>query len=148
YADRWDKLKALKWIELFAMLQAILLGILTLLDAVSIWHIILLSLTLGSINAFEVPIRQSFVVDMVDRDKTALGNAIALNSTVFNLTRLIGPSIAGILISTVGEGWCFMANGLSYGIVLISLFNMRLSVPFVKIMEEPRVWQKLKECLQ
>lgn len=148
YADRWDKLKALKWIELFAMLQAILLGILTLLDAVSIWHIILLSLTLGSINAFEVPIRQSFVVDMVDRDKTALGNAIALNSTVFNLTRLIGPSIAGILISTVGEGWCFMANGLSYGIVLISLFNMRLSVPFVKIMEEPRVWQKLKEGLQ
>lgn len=145
YADRWDKLKALKWIELFAMLQAILLGALTLLGMVTIWHLILLSLTLGVINAFEVPLRQSFVVDMVDRDKNALGNAIALNSTAFNLTRLIGPSIAGVLISAVGEGWCFMVNGLSYGIVLISLLSMRLRLPADLVKGKPEVWRKLKE---
>ena len=145
YADRWDKLKALKWIELFALLQAVLLGVLTLMDMVNIWHLIALSLTLGVINAFEVPLRQSFVVDMVDRDKGALGNAIALNSTVFNMTRLVGPSIAGVLISVVGEGWCFMANGLSYGIVLISLFSMRLNLPRVINEGKAEVWNKLKE---
>lgn len=145
YADRWDKHKALEWIELFAMLQAILLGVLTLMDMVNIWHLIALSLTLGVINAFEVPLRQSFVVDMVDRDKAALGNAIAINSTVFNMTRLVGPSIAGILISFVGEGWCFMANGASYGVVLISLIFMKLNLPPVVAEGKPEVWKKLKE---
>lgn len=144
-ADRWNKLKALKWLEIFAMLQAILLGVLTLLGVVEIWHIIALSLTLGVINAFEVPIRQSFVVEMVDRDKAALGNAIALNSTVFNLSRLIGPSLAGVLISLVGEGWCFIINGLSYGLVLISLISMRISIPFIKKIDKPKVWENLKE---
>lgn len=145
YADRWNKVKALKWIELFAMFQAILLGVLTLMGIVEIWHIIALSLTLGIINAFEVPIRQSFVVDMVDGDKSALGNAIALNSTVFNLTRLIGPSLAGILISVVGEGWCFIINGISYALVLISLTSMRITTPFVKQLGDAQVWQNLKE---
>ncbi|HEU4608448.1 MAG TPA: MFS transporter, partial [Chitinophagaceae bacterium] len=80
YADRWNKLKALKRIEILALIQALILGILTLLNLIQVWEIIVLSLCLGTINAFEVPMRQSFVVEMVNRDKEALGNAIALNS--------------------------------------------------------------------
>lgn len=145
FADRWNKHKALCRIEALALLQAFILGIVTLLGIVQIWHIIVLSLFLGVINAFEVPVRQSFVVEMVDRDKDALSNAIALNSTVFNLSRLIGPSIAGILISAVGEGWCFMANSFSYGMVLISLLLMKIvtSENFQK--EKGNVLMRLKE---
>ncbi|HEU5365466.1 MAG TPA: MFS transporter, partial [Hanamia sp.] len=148
YADRWDKHKALCRIEAFALLQAFLLGLLTLLNVVAIWHIIVLSLFLGVINAFEVPIRQSFVVEMVERDKESLSNAIALNSTVFNLSRLIGPSVAGILISAVGEGWCFMANALSYAIVLGSLLMMRLPKNFITRAKEVQIIKKLKEGIQ
>ena len=148
FADRWDKHLALCRIEAFAAAQAFILGLLTLFGVVQIWHIIVLSLSLGIINAFEVPIRQSFVVDMVNRDKEALPNAIALNSTVFNLSRLIGPSIAGILISTVGEGWCFMANAFSYVIVLVSLLMMHLPKEKMKIETERQVFLKLKEGIQ
>ncbi|HET8573315.1 MAG TPA: MFS transporter [Edaphocola sp.] len=125
YADRWNKHKALSRIDTLAMLQALVLGLLTLFHMVAVWHLVLLSLLLGMVNAFEVPVRQSFVVDMVGRDRYSLQNAIALNSTVFNLSRLIGPSIAGILIGSLGEGWCFMANALSYAIVVTSLLMMR-----------------------
>lgn len=148
YADRWDKHKALCRIEAFAMGQAFLLGILTLLGIVQIWHIIALSLCLGIINAFEVPMRQSFVVEMVEGDKTALPNAIALNSTVFNLSRLIGPAVAGILISAVGEGWCFMANALSYAIVLGSLLMMRIPKSVLERAKEVDIVNKLKEGIQ
>ncbi len=126
FADRWNKRRALIRIESLALLQAALLGVLTLTGLIHIWHIVTLSLLLGIVNAFEVPMRQSFVVEMVDRDKGALGNAIALNSTVFNLSRLVGPSVAGILISVAGEGWCFMANALSYAIVVVSLVMMKM----------------------
>lgn len=145
YADRWNKHKALCRIEAFALAQAFLLGLLTLFNLVDIWHIIVLSLFLGVINAFEVPIRQSFVVEMVERDKESLSNAIALNSTVFNLSRLIGPSIAGILISAVGEGWCFMANAFSYAIVLVSLLMMRLPKNIIVRAKEAQIIKKLKE---
>src|SRR6185312_14791923 len=148
YADRWDKHKALCRIEAFAMAQAFLLGILTLLGVVQIWHIIALSLCLGIINAFEVPMRQSFVVEMVEGDKTALPNAIALNSTIFNLSRLIGPSVAGILISAVGEGWCFMANAFSYAIVLVSLLMMRIPKSVLERAKEVDIVNKLKEGIQ
>ena len=148
YADRWDKHKALCRIEAFAMGQALLLGILTLLGIVQIWHIIALSLCLGIINAFEVPMRQSFVVEMVEGDKAALPNAIALNSTVFNLSRLIGPAVAGILIGAVGEGWCFMANALSYAIVLVSLLMMRIPKSVLKRAKEVDIINKLKEGIQ
>jgi MFS family permease len=148
YADRWDKHKALCRIEAFALAQAFLLGLLTLFNVVEIWHIILLSLCLGVINAFEVPIRQSFVVEMVERDKESLSNAIALNSTVFNLSRLIGPSVAGILISAVGEGWCFMANAVSYAIVFGSLLMMRLPKNLIARPKEAQVIRKLKEGIQ
>ncbi|HET7115781.1 MAG TPA: MFS transporter [Hanamia sp.] len=148
YADRWDKHKALCRIEALALAQAFLLGLLTLFNVIQIWHIIVLSLCLGVINAFEVPIRQSFVVEMVGRDKEALPNAIALNSTVFNLSRLIGPSVAGILISAVGEGWCFMANAFSYSLVLISLLLMKIPKSVVGKAKEVDVFKKLKEGIQ
>lgn len=145
FADRWDKHRALCWIETFALIQAFILGLLTLFNIVQIWQVIVLSLCLGIINAFEVPVRQSFVVEMVNRDKEALPNAIALNSTVFNLSRLIGPSVAGFLISVVGEGWCFMANAFSYALVLISLLMMNIPVKKVKEYTERQVFLKLKE---
>ncbi|HXR84261.1 MAG TPA: MFS transporter [Hanamia sp.] len=148
YADKWNKHKSLCRIEGFAALQAFLLGILTLFNVVEIWHIIILSLCLGVINAFEVPMRQSFVVEMVGRDKESLPNAIALNSTVFNLSRLIGPSVAGILISVVGEGWCFMANAFSYTIVLASLLMMNIPKTTVKQIAETNVVKRLKEGIQ
>lgn len=145
YADRWNKHRALVKIESLAMIQAVILGVLTLTHVIQIWHIIGLSLFLGMINAFEVPMRQSFVVDMVDQDKSALGNAIALNSTVFNLSRLVGPSIAGILIGVAGEGWCFMANAFSYAIVVTSLLLMKIITKPVVKEEITSVLQKLKE---
>jgi predicted MFS family arabinose efflux permease len=145
YADRWDKHKALCRIEALALAQAFILGLLTLFNAVQIWHIIILSLFLGVINAFEVPMRQSFVVEMVGRDKEALPNAIALNSTVFNLSRLIGPALAGVLISAVGEGWCFMANAFSYALVFISLILMRIPKSALKNAREVDILKKLKE---
>ena len=148
YADKWDKHKALCRIEALAMIQALVLGVITLTGAVNIYHIIVLSLCLGCINAFEVPMRQSFVVDMVDREKDVLPNAIATNSMVFNLSRLIGPSIAGILISSVGEGWCFMANAFSYAIVLTSLLCMHIKkFPAVKQSSE-KVLKRLAEGIQ
>lgn len=148
YADRWDKHKALCRIEALALSQAFLLGLLTLFNVVQIWHIIVLSLCLGVINAFEVPMRQSFVVEMVGRDKVALPNAIALNSTVFNLSRLIGPSLAGILISVVGEGWCFMANAFSYSLVLTSLLMMRIPKNIISKTKEVDILKKLKEGIR
>ena len=148
YADRWDKHRALCRIEAFALIQAFLLGLLTLLHMVQIWHIIVLSLCLGVINAFEVPMRQSFVVEMVGRNKESLPNAIALNSTIFNLSRLIGPSVAGILISVVGEGWCFMVNAFSYSIVLGSLLLMHIPKTQIKRPVEAQVIKKLKEGIQ
>lgn len=145
YADRWNKKKALIIIESLAMLQAILLAIMTFTGYVTIWHIIPLSLFLGTINAFEVPMRQSFVIDMVSNDKKALPNAIALNSIIFNLSRLIGPSVSGILIASVGEAWCFTANGISYACVVISLLLMKfVSVPKV-IKTTESVWNNLKD---
>ncbi|MGH2643631.1 MAG: MFS transporter, partial [Chitinophagaceae bacterium] len=145
FADRWDKHHSLIRIESLAMLQAVIMGILTLMNVIKIWEIIALSLLLGVINSFEVPVRQSFVVDMVDGDKNALGNAIALNSTLFNLSRLIGPSVAGILISLVGEGWCFMANGLSYAMVVISLILMHISTKSDAVAVSGQVILRLKE---
>lgn len=145
YADRWNKHRALIFIEGFGMLQALFLGFLTLTGLVEIWHIIVLSLSLGVINAFEIPIRQAFVVEMVDRDKKALASAIALNSTIFNLSRLVGPSIAGMLISAAGEGWCFIINGLSYGAVMTSLLLMRVSTSVYYAVSKETLRDRLRE---
>jgi MFS family permease len=125
-ADRWERKRLLIWTQSLSMLQALILATLVLTGAIQTWHIIALSLLIGIINAFDIPIRQSFVVQMVER-KEDLGNAIALNSAMFNSARFIGPSVAGILISTVGEGVCFLLNGISYIAVLAGLAAIRVT---------------------
>lgn len=125
-ADRWDRRRLLFFTQALAMLQAVILAVVVLTGIVQIWHIILLSLVLGIVNACDIPIRQSFVVEMVEH-REDLGNAIALNSSLVNGARLIGPSIAGLLVAMTGEGICFVINALSYLAVIIALKAMRIA---------------------
>ena len=124
YADRLNRRNLLVATQTFAMLQAFALAFLTLTGSVAVWHLIVLSIILGVVNAVDVPTRQSFVVDMVE-NKNDLGNAIALNSFMFNGARLVGPSIAGILIAYVGEGVCFLINGISFFFIILALLAMK-----------------------
>lgn len=124
-ADRFNRRKLLVITQALSAAQAIMLGALTLTGHIQIWHIIVLGIVLGCINSFDIPARQSFLVDMVEK-KENLGNAIALNSLMFNAARLIGPSIAGLVIALFGEGVCFLVNGISFLAVLCSLFMMRI----------------------
>jgi MFS family permease len=112
-ADRFNRHRIVIITQTLAMLQAALLAVLTLTGVLATWHIIALSVTLGLINAFDMPTRQSFLLDMIE-DHEDLGNAIALNSSMFNSARLVGPSIAGILIAAIGEGPCFLLNAVSF----------------------------------
>jgi MFS family permease len=106
------------------MLLALILSVLTLTKTVQIWHIFVLSALLGVVNAFDIPARQAFLVDMVGRED--LINAIALNSSMFNASRVVGPAVAGILAATMGEGWCFFANAVSYIAVIAGLLLMHV----------------------
>ena len=124
-ADRWDRRPLLIATQTLAMMQAALLALVVLTGIVQVWHIILLSLILGIVNACDIPIRQSFVVQMVEH-REDLGNAIALNSSMVNGARLIGPSIAGLLVASVGEGVCFVLNAISYLAVIMALAAMRI----------------------
>ena len=125
-ADRYSKYKIIITTQSLAMLQAGILAILTLTNTIQIWHILLLSLFSGLINAFDMPTRQSFVIDLLE-DRNDLPNAIALNSSVFNAARLIGPTAAGFLIFSLGEGLCFLVNAVSYVAVLTALLMMKIS---------------------
>jgi MFS family permease len=125
FADRWNRHRMVILLQTLSMLQAFILALLVLLDAIQIWHIFTLSLFLGVINSLDMPIRQAFVIDMLDK-KEDIGNAIALNSSLFNSARIIGPSIAGIAIAVVGEGWCFFLNAVSFLAVIFALFAMRI----------------------
>ena len=124
-ADRWNRHRLLILTQVLAMVQAFVLAYLVLTETVVIWEIIVLSLILGVVTAFDIPVRQSFMIEMID-EKSDLGNAIALNSSMVNGARLLGPSVAGLLIATVGEGMCFLINGLSYVAVIASLLLMRI----------------------
>jgi len=126
-----------------AMAQALALAFLVATETVAVWHILLLAVLMGLVNAFDIPVRQSFVVEMIER-REDLANAIALNSSMFNGARLVGPAIAGILIASVGEGICFLLNGVSYLAVIGALLAMRVTERKV---EEPRadVLHGLKE---
>ncbi|MBJ6723956.1 MFS transporter [Geomesophilobacter sediminis] len=124
-ADRWNRRRLLMLTQSFAMLQAFLLAFFVFHGSIQVWHLVVLSLWLGTVNGVDIPVRQSFVVEMVE-EKRLLANAIALNSSMVNGARLIGPSIAGLVISVAGEGVCFLINGLSYLAVLTSIFLMRL----------------------
>jgi len=125
WVDRWDRHKVLIGTQAAAMAQSLALAALTLSGYVNMPWIIGLTLFQGVVNAVEIPTRQSFVVRMID-DRADLGNAIALNSSNFNATRLVGPAIAGAVVAAVGEGYCFLIDGLSYLAVIGGLLAMRL----------------------
>ena len=141
--DRWNKYYILIGTQIAAMLQAFILAILYLSGHIQVWHIVVLSVFLGCINAFDVPARQSFVIEMVDK-KEEIGNAIALNSSMVNGARLIGPSIAGLLIAFMGEGICFMLNAISYLFVIASLLFMKVK-PRITKKKDVAVLKQLKE---
>ncbi|HEY3370976.1 MAG TPA: MFS transporter [Prolixibacteraceae bacterium] len=141
--DRWNRYHILIITQIAAMVQAFLLAFLYLSGTIQVWHIVLLSIFLGCVNAFDVPARQSFVVEMVEK-KEDLPNAIALNSTMVNGARLVGPSIAGLLIAFTGEGICFLLNGLSYIFVVGSLLQMKI-VPREISVQTKQVFKNLKE---
>ncbi|MBN2373158.1 MFS transporter [bacterium] len=125
YVDRLNRRWLVIVAQTLAMIQAFILAFLTLTGAIKVWHIIILSIFLGVIYALDIPARQAFFVDIIEK-RDDLGNAIALNSLIFNGARLVGPSIAGILIAVVGEGLCFFINGLSFLAVIISLLVMKV----------------------
>ena len=116
-ADRFNRRYIVIGTQVASMLLAFILAALTLLHKMQVWHVFVLAGFLGVVNAFDIPGRQSFLVDMVGKDD--LMNAIALNSSMFNGARVIGPAIAGILVAKIGEGWCFFANAISYIAVII-----------------------------
>jgi len=124
-ADRYNRHRIVIATQSASMVLALTLATLTLTGRIRIWEIMVLASLLGVVNAFDIPARQAFLIDMVGRDD--LLNAIALNSSMFNSARIIGPAIAGILVASVGEGWCFFANGISYIAVIIGLLTMRLT---------------------
>jgi len=123
-ADRHDRRRILVTTQTTSMLLAFILAALTLTNHVRVWHLPVLAALLGLVNAFDVPARQAFVVDMVGKDD--LINAIALNSSMFNSARILGPTIAGVLVATIGEGWCFFANGVSYIAVITGLMLIHI----------------------
>jgi MFS family permease len=122
--DRYNRHRGVIWTQIAAMILAFLLAALTLLGVVHVWEIILIAFLAGIANAFDVPIRQAFLVQMVGKED--LPNAIALNSSIFNGARVVGPAIAGFAIAWVGEGWCFFLNGVSFLAVIVALLMMRL----------------------
>ncbi|MBW3565293.1 MAG: MFS transporter [Acidobacteria bacterium] len=123
-ADRVSRRRILLWTQILSMTLAFILAVLTLSGMIQVWHILLLATLLGLVNAFDVPARQSFVVEMVAREH--LPNAIALNSSMFNGARMIGPAVAGVIVATLGEGWCFLINAISYVAVIAGLLMMKM----------------------
>jgi MFS family permease len=131
WIDRLNRRQVLLVTQILAMIQSLALAVLTLAGHINIQEIIGLSAFQGLINAFDMPARQAFLVQMVE-DKQDLGNAIALNSSMVNLARLVGPSLAGAVIALSGEGYCFLIDGISYIAVIASLVAMRLQSGIVK----------------
>jgi len=123
-ADRWSRHRIVVGTQAAMMLQAFAMAAITFSGVVQVWHVIVLAALLGVVNAFDMPARQAFVVEMVG--KADLPNAIALNSSLFNSARIVGPAIAGMLVAMIGEAWCFFANGVSYIAVIAGLLLMRL----------------------
>src|SRR5437762_13030167 len=123
-ADRFNRHRILVITQTTSMVLPLILATLVFTGRVQVWHVFTLAAALGVVNAFDVPARQSFVVEMVGKDD--LVNAIALNSSIVNAARAVGPAVAGVLVAAVGEGWCFLLNGLSYIAVITGLLLMDL----------------------
>ncbi len=124
--DRYDRHRLLVITQTISMLQSFALAILVLSNRITLTWIVVLSVVQGLVNAFDMPARQSFMLTMIE-NREDLGNAIALNSSMVNLARLVGPSIAGVVIATTNEGWCFLIDGVSYVAVIVALVRMRIA---------------------
>lgn len=142
-SDRHNRYRVLMTTQVASLIQAVTLSALVFHDTYEIWHLLSLSVLLGCINAFDVPARQAMVYDMIDR-KEDLPNAIALNSSMVNAARLIGPAISGIVLEKFGAEVCFLSNGVSFLAVIVSLLLMRLPV-FIKKERTTSVVHDLKE---
>jgi MFS family permease len=126
WLDRWDRHRVLVITQVLAMIQSLALAILAFTGWINLWWIIGLALLQGLINAFDMPARQAFVIEMIE-DRADLGNAIALNSSMVNGAKLVGPAIAGVLVAVAGVGVCFLIDGLSYIAVIASLMAMKVA---------------------
>jgi MFS family permease len=124
-ADRFSRRKVVIVTQTLSMVQAFVLAALTLSGRVQVWHVLVLAGVLGAINAFDMPGRQALVIQMTSKED--LINAISLNSATFNAARVVGPAIAGLLLEVVGEGTCFLINGVSFLAVILSLTAMRIA---------------------
>jgi MFS family permease len=142
--DRWNRHRLVVATQALAMAQALALAALTLTGVVKIWHVIALSAFQGVINAFDMPARQAFVVEIIER-REDLSNAIALNSVIVNSARLLGPALAGVIIAAIGEGWCFMLDGVSYLAVIASLLLMTLPRSVAEQIEEENLLRQFRE---
>ncbi|WP_259071277.1 MFS transporter [Mucilaginibacter sp. X4EP1] len=142
-SDRYNRFKVLLTTQIASLIQALLLAILILLKHYAVWEIISLSVVLGVINAFDVPARQSLVYEMVE-DKNDLPNALALNSSMVNLSRIVGPALAGIVLEAFGDGMCFLLNALSFVAVIGSLLMMKLPA-YIKKEHTKNVFGELRE---
>jgi MFS family permease len=143
WVDRWDRHRAMIVTQVLAMIQSLALAALALSGTINIGWIVFLTTMQGLINTFETPARQTFMVQMIDH-RAALGNAIALNSSMVNGARLVGPAIAGVVIAAVGEGYCFLIDGLSYIAVIYSLVAMKIQ-PEEDRRPTTHVWHELVE---
>jgi MFS family permease len=140
--DRWDRHRILLITQLLSMLQSVGLAVLTFSGMITVTDILILQVAQGIINAFDTPARQAFVVEMVE-DRSHLSNAIALNSSMVTASRVVGPSIGGVLIAAFGEGWCFTVDAISYVAVIASLLAMRLEKRPVRV-SETRMLQEFR----
>ncbi len=143
WIERLNRRKLLVWTQAAAAVQSLAMAALTLAHIITIREIIALSALQGVINAFDLPGRQSFLVQMVD-DRADLSNAIAINSSMANGARLIGPALAGLVIAAVGEGWCFLIDGVSYFAVIASLLLMRIK-PLVVQRAATSMFEQMRE---
>jgi MFS family permease len=144
-ADRFPKERLVFVTQACSMVLALVLAAIVFAGIVELWHVAVIAFLLGTAAAFDIPARQSFLVELVGKDD--LTNAIALNSSAFNASRVVGPAIGGVLIATVGVGACFLLNGLSYIAVLAALFMMRLP-PIRRSAEPTRAWSSIKQGLR
>jgi MFS family permease len=142
WVDRLDRRQVLVWTQTLSMVQSLALAALTLSHYITIPLLLGLSVMQGIINAFDMPGRQSFMVQMVE-DRGDLSNAIAINSSMVNMARMVGPSLAGMLIAVTSEGWCFLIDGISYLAVIASLLMMRIHIPAVQ-RKVTSTWTDLK----
>ena len=143
WVDRWDRHRTLVVTQILSMIQSFALAVLALMHIINIWEILGLSLMQGLINAFDMPARQAFVVQMVE-NREDLSNAIALNSSMVNASRLVGPAVAGVVIAAWGEGYCFLIDGVSFLAVIASLLLMKITVAQMRAPQR-NVWQELNE---